>query len=336
MIPLPSPYELKCQLPLNPALKESIAAHRETAKRAMARKDKRIVIIAGPCSIHDPKSALDYALRLQQLQREVEESCLLVMRAYVEKPRTIAGWKGFLYDPDLDGSSDILSGLYKARKLLIELSSLGLPLATEFVDPLATPYFDDLVSWGFIGARTSASQVHRQLASQLPFPIGFKNGTEGNLLEAVQGAIASRTSHSFLALGMHGTACKTTSDGNLDSFVVLRGSRKETNYDPASVAQALHIMECEGLPSPLLIDCSHGNCQKKPLNQKDAFYSVLDQIREGNDQILGMMLESFLESGKQELAPLPSLKYGMSVTDACLDWEATETLILSAADLAYV
>jgi 3-deoxy-7-phosphoheptulonate synthase len=327
-MPLLSPYELKNLLPLPSKQQKFILSAQTTIQNLLSGRDPRIAIITGPCSIHDRVATLEYAHKFKKLAQSVMESCFLVMRVYVEKPRTSTGWKGYLYDPYLDGSYDIRAGLVATRELLLELASLEIPAAAEFVDPLATPYFSDLISWGFIGARTSASQPHRQLASLLNFPIGFKNATDGNIDDAIHGVIASMTPHTFLHMNEDGKITSTQSLGNPHTHIVLRGAYESTNYDAKSVAHALQKMHIAEVSTRLLIDCSHGNCQKVHEKQKQAFHAVIEQIKAGNQQILGVMLESHLQSGNQSLN-FP-LQYAVSITDPCIDWATTEELIFKA------
>ncbi len=325
---LPSSHTLKELLTLSPTQHEFILSTQKTIQHLLSRKDPRIAIIAGPCSIHDKTAALEYALKFKELAESVAGSCFLVMRVYIEKPRTSTGWKGYLYDPYLDGSYDIEAGLIATRELLLDLASLQIPAAAEFVDPLAAPYFSDLISWGFIGARTSASQPHRQLASLLHLPIGFKNATDGNVDDAIHGVTASMTSHTFLHVNEDGKIASVQSSGNPYTHIVLRGSYESTNYDVKNIKETLKKMQVAEISARLLVDCSHGNCQKLHEKQKDAFHAVIKQISEGNQHILGVMLESHLHSGNQPL-DFP-LQYAVSITDPCIDWQATKELILEA------
>ncbi len=329
MYSLPSPHEIKTLLEAPAETVAFIEGARRTAKDIVAGIDPRLCLIIGPCSIHERTSAIEYAKRIQDLSKKVESACFIVMRFYVEKPRTKMGWKGLVYDPHLDGSHDIQTGLLWTRELLLEMAKMKVPCATEFVDPLAALYFDDLITWGFIGARTSSSQPHRQFASHLKFPVGFKNSTDGNLENALHGVHSSREPHAALHIDPHGKLCAIQTDGNPHSHIVLRGAHDGSNYDAASVQTALEKLKEAKLPERLLIDCSHGNCQKKSEKQQEVFLSVLEQIEKGNDKIFGMMLESHLESGSQPLTEdLSLLKYAVSITDPCLDWKTTEDLIL--------
>lgn len=326
-----TPRDLKLLLPLNAPSHRFILQSRQTVCKLLSRSDSRIALVIGPCSIHDQKSALEYARQLKTLAVEVEKTCFLVMRVYLEKPRTSTGWKGFLYDPHLDGSNDMATGIRWSRALLLELAKMEVPVATEFLDPLVAPYLEDLITWGFIGARTSASQPHRELASLLPLPIGFKNTIEGDVNQAIHAVVTARSPHTFFHINDEGKLQITQSEGNKDTHLVLRGSNVGPNYDFVSVNNTLEKLRHRGIKSSLLIDCSHGNSQKDVEKQKEAFYTVLQQIEEGREEIAGMMLESHLKAGNQFLSEDPaSLKYGVSITDPCLDWETARTLIQSA------
>ncbi len=332
--PLPSPQEIKTQFPLSASAAAFIQQARETAKQIISGMQARKALIVGPCSIHDRKSALEYATRFKELAQAVNRSSFLLMRVYAEKPRTSTGWKGLVYDPHLNGTHDIKTGLIWTRELLLMLAEMGVPCATEFVDPLAALYFDDLITWGFIGARTSSSQPHRQFASTLNFPIGFKNATDGNLDSAIHGVLSAAEAHAALHIDGQGRLCAIQSQGNTYTHIVLRGAYDTTNYDRISVQRAMNQLKSYGLPQRVMIDCSHGNCQKRFDKQQEAFLSVLEQIEQGNDQIFGLMLESHLEAGSQPLTDPAQLKYAVSITDPCLDWETTQKLIYSA-DVAF-
>jgi 3-deoxy-7-phosphoheptulonate synthase len=310
---LPSPLELKQEFPLK------VPPPIDVAKRILEGKDERLALIVGPCSLHDPESALEYAARLKSLS---SKNFFPIMRCFIEKPRTRLGWKGMLYDPHLDGSYDIEAGLRKSRALLLQMTEMGIPCAMELLDPLALPYFDDLITWGLVGARTSASQPHRQMASGLPFPVGFKNDCYGRIDAAMASIIASRIPHSHLAMNQQGKISARKTEGNPWTHLVLRGSDSEPNYD--SVAEVLEELKNNSLEPRLVIDCSHGNCGKDPKKQKEVFRSILETK---NRAIRGLMLESHLFAGKQPLSA--NLYYGVSITDPCLGWEETEELILS-------
>jgi 3-deoxy-7-phosphoheptulonate synthase len=329
--PIPSPIEIKKRFSLSHKGQSFLKEAREQSRHIVSGKDSRKAFIIGPCSIHDKTSALEYAKRFKKLASEVEETSLLIMRVYFEKSRTSTGWKGLLYDPHLDGTHDMQTGLLWTRELLLMLSELEVPMAAECVDPLAAGYFDDLITWGFIGARTSASQPHRQYASSLQIPVGFKNSTDGNLDDAIHGIAASCISHTFLFIDQEGKLSMKRSEGNPYAHIVLRGANEFTNYDVLSVSHVIDKLEKSQLTSRIMIDCSHGNCQKQWQKQKDVFLYVLDQIEQGNQNICGLMLESHLKSGFQPLCEDRSfLAHDVSITDPCIDWETTEELIYSA------
>lgn len=325
---LPSYQELKQRFPLHPTQRRFVEESRQTIRNILNGTDPRLLLIIGPCSIHDPQLAKDYALHLQKLAKEVSSHVFLVMRVYCEKQRTSLGWPGFVYDPLLDGSHAMYLGVTWARELLLELASLEVPAATEFVDPLTALYYDDLISWGSIGARSASSQIHRNLASALPIPIGFKNGIAGNISAAITGAFSAAHSHPFLHVSETGQPVLSNTKGNPDTHVVLRGGESGPNYDADSVLEAVNHLKQAKLPSRLLIDCSHHNSGKKHDRQPIVFRSVIDQICEGNTYIRGVMLESHLHEGKQPIKHPPSLlQYGVSITDSCLDWPSTVELI---------
>ncbi len=329
--PLLSPDALKSLFPITEKGTRFIAESRKSAQNIISGKDKRKAIVVGPCSIHDRGAALEYAERFRTLAKSVQDTCFLVMRVYVEKPRTTTGWKGLVYDPHLDGSHAIQTGLMWARELLMLLSDMGVPTATEFVDSLIAPYIEDLITWGFIGARTSASQPHRQLASSLNLPIGFKNGTDGNVDDAINGVTSARTPHGFMKINGNGKLCAVQTEGNPFCHVVLRGSETSPNFDPQSIEHTLNCIRAAHLSPRLMIDCAHGNSQKQWENQREVFESVLSQITAGNEHIFGWMLESHLNKGNQVLREDPSLlHYAISITDPCIDWSLTEELIYSA------
>jgi 3-deoxy-7-phosphoheptulonate synthase len=319
---LPSPKELRLQISTTPQAALFIEQMREQIKDLISNHDRRLAIVMGPCSIHDISSALEYAERLKHLSHIVEKSCLLVMRVYTEKPRTRIGWKGLLNDPHLNGREDIEEGLYQTRQLLVTLAEMNVAAATEFVDPLAHVYFNDLLSWGFIGARTSASQAHRELASSLSFPIGFKNPTDGDIDTAINGVISSRHRHSFISLNEEGMASISSGLGNPYSHIVLRGSTEGPNYNEIFTRSATRKLLANGLPGRLMIDCAHGNCSGHYLRQKEVFTNILERIHLGDDSLFGLMLESHLEPGNL-----------LSKTDPCIDWETTQELVLQAHQL---
>lgn len=326
-----SPKELKQLLPVDTHVVNFISRMRATSKNILRGSDSRLLILVGPCSIHNYESAISYAKRLKKLAEEVKDSCVLIMRAYVEKPRSNVGWKGFCYDPKLDGSDDIKHGLISSRKLFLDLAKLEVPVATEFLDPLLTPYFEELITWGFIGARTAASQIHRQMASGLSMPVGFKNGVDGNLAVAVNGILTANAHHTLLGVNDAGQISYYKTKGNPDAHLVLRGSMDDHNFDSHSIQEALEKQFEAKINLPLLIDCAHGNSSKLPHKQKEAFLSILEQKLEGNNHIMGMMLESHIQGNSQ-----PFYNQGgkvakeISITDPCLDWESTKQLILWA------
>ncbi|SDB88034.1 3-deoxy-7-phosphoheptulonate synthase [Acinetobacter boissieri] len=326
---LPTPQQLKKDLPLSSVLKSQIAQYRHTVDAILAGQDPRLLLIIGPCSIHDPIAVVEYAKKLQKLQLEVKDHIFIVMRAYIEKPRTTVGWKGFLYDPMLDESADLKQGIEKSRALYLKLAETGVPIASEILNPMAIGYFDDLITWGAIGARTSESQIHREISSSLPFAVGFKNGTDGSVqiaLDAIQSAAAK---HDFFALGQHGGPVLKSSLGNPFPHLILRGANTGNNYDAESV-QTIKDVVGERMPA-LVIDCSHGNSGKNPLKQP----AILKQIiaEKSVTHVKGVMVESHLVDGAQKISS--NMTYGQSVTDGCLGWEKTEQLVLQVyADLS--
>ena len=324
---LPSPRRMMEQLPLMSPSRRAIVRHRQEISNILHGQDERLLVIVGPCSIHDEAAALDYGQRLAALAARVEDRMKLVMRAYLEKPRTTVGWKGLLYDPQRDGSAGIDEGLRRSRQLLLDLQALDLPLATEALNPLALTYLEDLISWTAIGARTTESQVHREMASGLPMPVGFKNGTDGGYQVAVNAMQAAARPHHALGVDSQGQLAMHSSAGNPDTHLVLRGGRGLTNYDAESIAVAQATLQKQSLNPRLVVDCSHDNARKDALRQPLIAAEVVRQRLEGNRQIVGLMLESFLEDGRQE-AGIGALHYGQSITDPCLGWEKTAQLIL--------
>lgn len=325
---LPTYQAVKKSSPLLASQLSFIEKSRQTVRNILNGLDPRLLLIVGPCSIHDHPSALEFAAQLHQLSLAVSSQFFMVMRVYCEKPRTACGWKGFLYDPFLDGSHAMHLGIERSRHLLLELANMQVPAATEFLDPLTAFYYDDLITWGSIGARTASSQIHRQLASGLEMPIGFKNGIAGNISAAINGSLTARLPHTYMSLSETGNPILKKTLGNPDTHIVLRGGEKGPNFDPFSVSEALLGLEKANLPTNLLIDCSHHNSGKKWENQPLVFQSVIHQMIEGNNNIKGLMLESHLYGGRQILTENPSqLKYGVSITDECLDWLSTTHLI---------
>ncbi|WCM49038.1 3-deoxy-7-phosphoheptulonate synthase [Pseudomonas sp. WJP1] len=327
---LPSSLQLKQQLPLSNALARQVAAHRQAVRAILDGEDSRLLVIVGPCSIHDPKSALEYADNLARLAADVSDQMLLVMRAYVEKPRTTVGWKGLAYDPHLDGSDDMAGGLTLSRELMREMLMLGLPVATELLQPMAAGYFDDLLSWVAIGARTTESQIHREMASGLGMPVGFKNGTDGGVGVACDAMRSAAHPHRHFGVDSQGHPAIIQTPGNADTHLVLRGGHHGPNYDRASVARVHADLTRLKIPARIMVDCSHANSSKDPLRQPAVFNDVLEQRLQGDRSLIGMMIESHLFEGCQPLGS--SLQYGVSVTDGCLGWSATEQLLRQAAD----
>lgn len=327
---LPSALELKHQLPLSPFLNEQVHAHRQAVRAILNGEDSRLLVIAGPCSIHDPESAMEYARNLKKLALEVSDQMLLVIRAYVEKPRTTVGWKGLAYDPHLDGSDDMAAGLALSRELMREMLRLGLPVATELLQPMAAGYFDDLLTWVAIGARTTESQIHREMASGLGMPVGFKNGTDGGVAIACDAIRSASHPHRHFGVDSQGHPAIIQTPGNPDTHLVLRGGHRGPNYDAQSVADVKHDLAKSKVAARIMVDCSHANSGKNPLRQPAVFNDVLEQRLQGDTSLVGMMLESHLFEGCQPLSA--SMKYGVSVTDGCLGWDGTEQLLRSAAE----
>ena len=326
---LVSPEEMHAQIPLSEAAGRTVLRGRDAIKRILERADPRLFLVVGPCSIHDPEAAIDYGRRLARLAREVEDTFCLVMRVYFEKPRTTVGWKGLINDPDLDDSFRIEKGLRIARRLLLELNELGLPCGTEALDPISPQYIADLVSWSAIGARTTESQTHREMASGLSMPVGIKNGTDGNRAVAINALLSVSRPHAFLGIDPEGRCALTYTRGNRHAHIVLRGGAAP-NYDSVSLALTEQELERAGLPRAIMVDCSHGNSGKDPARQPLVFADVVRQVVEGNRAVVGAMIESNLEWGSQPLAERSKLKYGVSITDACIDWATTERTLRDA------
>lgn len=328
-----TPRSLKAKLPVSEAATATVVASRERVTRILQQKDRRLLVVVGPCSIHDVDGALEYATRLSALRQELSEQLEIVMRVYFEKPRTTIGWKGLINDPHLDGSYDIETGLKNARKLLLDITALGLPAATEFLDPIIPQYIDDLVSWVAIGARTTESQTHREMASGLSMPVGFKNGTDGGLQIALDALISARTPHSFLGIDQDGITSIIRTTGNPVGHIVLRGGRSRPNYDPASLREAEEKLLASGLPPSLMVDCSHANSGKQAARQEQVWNSIIEQRVAGNRALVGAMVESYLKEGNQPFPQKPcELTYGLSITDACLGWEVTERMLRSGSE----
>jgi 3-deoxy-7-phosphoheptulonate synthase len=328
---MPSPDEVKVRIPLSDSAAQTVLQSRRVIQAILDRKDPRLFAVVGPCSIHDPVAGLDYARRLRALADEVASTFFLIMRVYFEKPRTSLGWKGFINDPYMDDSFRIDEGMEKARRFLLDVNELGLPAGTEALDPIAPQYYGDLVTWTAIGARTSESQTHREMSSGLSTPVGFKNSTDGSVEAAVNAIVSAGRPHSFLGVNGQGRSTIVRTRGNRYGHVVLRGGGGRPNFDTVSISLAEKALAAAGLPLNLVIDCSHANSWKKPELQPLVMTDVVQQIRNGNRSVVGFMVESFLEPGNQ---PIPDdrskLRYGCSVTDACVGWETTCDMLRTA------
>jgi 3-deoxy-7-phosphoheptulonate synthase len=330
--PLVTPEELRSELPMSSRAADTVASTRDVIRAILRGEDPRLLVVVGPCSIHDVNAAREYAERLLSVRREFSDQLLIVMRAYFEKPRTTTGWKGLINDPHLDGSHDIATGLHRARKLLLDLAESGLPVATEMLDPVAPQYLAELVSWTGIGARTSESQTHREMSSGLSMPVGFKNSTDGSIAPAINAIKSAALAHRFLGIDSYGRVSVVTTTGNPDCHLVLRGGSAGANCDAASVASAAKALEQAGLASRILVDCSHGNARGDHAKQIDALASVAAQVKQGDTPLIGVMIESNLVAGKQSFpAPLHKLVYGQSITDACVDFSTTCTMLRDLA-----
>jgi 3-deoxy-7-phosphoheptulonate synthase len=328
---MPTPEELHAKLPLTDKASETVTKGRADLRAILERKDKRLFVVVGPCSIHDPVAGLDYARRLKALQEEVKDTMLLVMRVYFEKPRTTTGWKGYINDPYMDDSFRVDVGMEKARQFLLDVCELGLPTATEALDPISPQYLGDLIAWTAIGARTTESQTHREMSSGLSTPVGFKNGTDGDIGIAINAILSAANPHAFLGINSQGNVSVVRTRGNPHGHVVLRGGDGRPNYDSVSVAIAEQSLQKAKLPANIVIDCSHANSYKKPELQPLVMTDVVNQIVHGNQSITGVMIESNIVAGNQKIpADLSELKYGCSVTDACIDWETTVHMLKEA------
>ncbi|MCX6548657.1 MAG: 3-deoxy-7-phosphoheptulonate synthase [Acidobacteria bacterium] len=328
---LPTPEEVHARLPLTEAAARTVVEGRRTLERILDRTDPRLFVVVGPCSIHDPVAGADYARRLKALADEVADTMVLVMRVYFEKPRTSTGWKGYINDPRMDDTFHIEEGLQKARAFLLEVNGLGLPAGTEALDPIAPQYLGDLIAWTAIGARTSESQTHREMSSGLSTPVGFKNGTDGSVDTAINAILSAASPHSFLGLSNQGRSSVVRTRGNSYGHLVLRGGGDRPNYDTVSIAMAEQALAKAKLAGNIVVDCSHANSGKKPELQPLVLRDCLNQIACGNRSIVGLMLESFLEAGNQSIpADLKQMRYGCSVTDACIDWATTERALREA------
>jgi 3-deoxy-7-phosphoheptulonate synthase len=328
IVRLSTPRALKEALPGFDSAEATVVRGRQAIRDILAQKDPRLLVVVGPCSIHDVKGALDYAGRLNRLRAELGDRMEIIMRVYFEKPRTTIGWKGLINDPRLDNSHDIETGLKTARRLLLDIAGMGLPAATEFLDPIIPQYLAELVSWAAIGARTTESQTHREMASGLSMPVGFKNGTDGSLQIAIDAMGAAKHPHSFIGIDQDGVTSIIRTTGNTVGHVVLRGGRLRTNYDAASIGEAEGSLAAHGLPRVLMVDCSHANSGKQPARQEDVWHSVIEQRARGTRSLIGLMVESYLAEGAQPFPKDPArLRYGVSITDGCIGWETTERML---------
>ncbi|WP_033521003.1 3-deoxy-7-phosphoheptulonate synthase [Bifidobacterium bohemicum] len=339
LAPLPTPADVLAELPMSDAAQDLVVASRDEIRDCLYGRDPRarLLVIVGPCSVHDPKAALDYAHRLAALKRELEDELLIVMRVYFEKPRTTVGWKGLINDPDIDGTHNIQKGLLLARKVLLGVLDEGVPAATEFLEPTSPQYISDAVSWGAIGARNTESQIHRQLASGLSMPIGFKNATDGSVKAAIDGCFTASERHTFFGINHLGQASAVETLGNPDCHVVLRGSNHGPNYDAGSVRSAMQAIRAEmsadcAASQGLVVDCSHGNSGKDETRQAQVVRELAARIASGESDIAGLMMESNIKGGNQPAAPLNDLEYGKSITDRCIAWPATEQLLRELAE----
>jgi 3-deoxy-7-phosphoheptulonate synthase len=330
IVRLQPPGRLKAEWPITEAASATVAHSREAVTRILRQQDPRLLVVVGPCSIHDVGGAMEYARRLNALRQEFSSRMEIVMRVYFEKPRTTVGWKGLINDPHLDDTQDIETGLSIARRLLLDITGMGLPAASEFLDPIIPQYTADLITWAAIGARTTESQTHRELASGLSMPVGFKNATDGSLQVAIDALCSARTPHSFLGLDQEGFTAIVRTTGNPDGHVVLRGGRLQTNFDAESVREAEARLVQAGLSPVLMVDCSHANSGKQPARQEEVWRSIIEQRIAGTRSLMGAMIESYLFEGNQPIPKdLSQLRYGVSITDACISWDMTERMLRS-------
>jgi 3-deoxy-7-phosphoheptulonate synthase len=331
LTPLIAPADLKQVLPLSEEAAKFVANSREAIKDVLWGRDRRLMVVVGPCSIHDPKAALEYAGKLAKLNKELKDQLVLVMRVYFEKPRTTIGWKGLINDPDLNGTHQISKGLGIARRLMLDITDMGLPVATEMLDPITPQYMADTISWGAIGARTTESQTHREMSSGLSFPVGFKNGTDGNLQIAIDAMGAACHPHSFIGINREGRISIVRTTGNPDVHIVLRGGNDQPNYRAEDIARTMAKLDQAEIKTSIMVDCSHANSLKDHTRQEGVLNDVMDQIAGGNNKIGSLMIESFLEEGNQKMAKtLEELTYGVSITDKCVNWDTTERMLRHA------
>lgn len=331
---LMTPRIVKEKAPIPKKVLAAVKNYREMIARILRGEDKRLLVLVGPCSIHDPTAAIEYAKKLAEISHELEDHLFIVMRVYFKKPRTTIGWKGLINDPHLDNSGDVDYGITIARQLLLDIAALELPAGTEFLDPIISQYIGDLISWSVIGARTSESQTHREMASSLPMPVGFKNGTDGSIQTAVDAMSTAKAPHNFLGIDQDGMTSIIKTTGHDLTHLILRGGRLGLNYDSSSVEEAIKQLKKANLPPRIMIDCSHGNSRRTPQRQEEAWKSILDQRKKGTKEIIGAMIESNLEYGSQPLQKnLSSLRHGVSITDPCLDWESTKALLYQIREM---
>lgn len=331
-IPLAPPHELIKQFPLSEKDNEQIYIHRREIEAIMSRKDKRFMLIVGPCSIHHVEEAFQYAEKLRALKERVQDRIMIVMRVYFEKPRTVVGWKGLIYDPELNGTYNIGKGITLARKLMLDILELGLPIGTEILDPIITQYLADLISWAAIGARTTESQTHRQLVSGLSMPTGFKNTTDGSIKVAVEAAQAASHKHSFIGVLEDGQIGVFRTNGNPHTHVVLRGGINGPNYGSEHIAFTRELMRKNDITPNIIVDCSHANSAKKPELQQEVLSDIIQQRLNGEDSLIGAMVESNLKTGSQKVEAIDALEKGLSITDPCIGWEETEKLVMETYD----
>ncbi len=328
VVPLINPQELKAELPMTEASAATVVEGREAIRRILSHEDPRLLVVVGPCSIHDYEAAMEYARRLRELRARLRERLEILMRVYFEKPRTTLGWRGLITDPRLDGSYDIRTGLTLARRLLLEITALGLPAATEMLDPIVPQYIADLISWAAIGARTTESQTHRNMVSGLSMPVGFKNGTDGNLQIAIDAMASARSPHHFIGIDPFGKTSVLETTGNADTHIILRGSRTGVNYRRPEIIYAAELLKEAGFLPAIMVDCSHGNSERIHERQEAVLRSVVATRQSGCPELIGLMIESNLREGRQEIpADLSRLEYGVSITDACVGWEKTEQML---------
>jgi len=329
--PLVSPVQLKTELASSKKAISTVFKSREVIKHILQGDDPRLLVVVGPCSIHNTESGLKYAQNLVKLKKELEDKMFFIMRSYFEKPRTTIGWKGLINDPNLDGSCDVTKGLRIGRKFLLTIAEMNIPTASEMLDPISPQYISDLISYASIGARTTESQVHREMVSGLSMPMGFKNGTDGNTNVAIAGMESALHPHSFIGINQKGESCIVRTKGNTWGHLILRGGKDGPNYDETHITKAVEALKQKNLNQRLLVDCSHANSGKRPEHQKDVLKNVVKQINQGQSHIMGVMIESNLKFGNQPIPKdLSKLEYGVSITDSCLDWENTEILLKQA------